>query len=363
VPRILFWYVTREFLLPFVCCLLAFAALFVILDLFDVLEDMLQSKGAGIGQLLVFFLVRLPVNLPQVLPMSVLLSASFMVSNFQRHHEIAAMRASGLSLLVCARPVWIMGVLLSVVSLWVSEALAPSCKVVAEQMRDAWTETAEYRETHGHLSYSNMVARRDWFFHQFDPHGDEQGVFVKQFRPDSTVEWELLAKRAQHVGGEWVFYDGELSRFDDQGRLPVGVPDSFQRKAMPELTETPVQIANQLRPVEELSIRNMLAIMRVNPDLPRRSRRMLRTTIWYRLTFPFSCLVGALLGISLAIARERASALRGFAVAVGLMVLYYIVCQIGLVLGQQSYLPAVVGGALPTATFLGVGVWQMYRKR
>jgi LPS export ABC transporter permease LptG len=363
VSRILFWYVAREFLLPLVCCLLAFAALFLILDLFDVLEDMLQSKDAGIGQMFLYFLVRQPVNLPQVLPMSVLLSASFMVSNFQRHHEIAALRASGLSLLVCARPVWIMGILLSVTSLWVSEALAPSCTVAAQQMRDNWTETAEYRESHGHLSYSNMAARRDWFFHQFDPGGDQRQVFVKQFRPDSTVEWELLAKRAQFVGGEWVFYDGELSHFDDQGRLPVGPPEVFERKTMPELKETPAQIVNQLRPVEELSIHNMLTIMRVNPDLPRKSRHMLWTTIWYRLTFPFSCLVGALLGISLAIARERASALRGFAVAIGLMVLYYVVCQIGLVLGQQNYLPAFVGGALATVGFLVIGSWQMYCKR
>jgi lipopolysaccharide export LptBFGC system permease protein LptF len=232
-----------------------------------------------------------------------------------------------------------------------------------KRIEDSWTETEDYRRLHSNLSYSDMVTSRDWYFQQFDPEGEQKNVFVKQFRPDSTVEWELLAKRAQYVDGEWIFYDGVQYHFDDFGRLPEGLPDAFERRSMADFKETPEQIANQMRPVEELSIRDMRTVMRVNPDLSEKSRHMLRTTIWYRLTFPLSCMVGALLGIALAIARERSGALKGFAVAIGLMVLYYVVCQVGLVLGQQNYLPAFVGGALPTLAFLGIGGWQMYRKR
>jgi lipopolysaccharide export system permease protein len=363
VPRILFWYMAREFVLPLVCCVFAFVALFLISDLFDVLGDMLGSETASIGQLFVYFAVQQPVNLPQVLPMSVLLSASFMVNSLQRHHELSAMRAAGLSLLVCARPVWILGFVLSIASLWVGEALAPRCATTAERMRDAWTESEEYRESRGRLSYSNPQSRRDWFFSQFNPVGEHQGVLVKQFRPDHSTEWDLKALRAQHVGGEWVFYEGTLERFDDEGRHREGARLAFKRRAFPELDETPARILNQLRPESELSVRKMLDVLRFNPALPETFRQRVHATVWYRLTFPFSCLVGAFLGMALSIAHERGSALRGFALAVGLMVLYYIACQIALVLAQQGHIPAFAGGALPTLVFLGIAFWQMHRKR
>lgn len=360
---ILFWYVVREFLVPLVCCLLAFVALFVVRDLFDVLADVLQNQEASLGQLLLYMVIEQPVNLPQVLPMSVLLSASFMVSGFQRHHELSAMRASGLSLTVCARPVWLLGLLLSLVSLWVGETLSPHCAVLAQDMRDRWTESEEYRQIHGYLSYSNTEARRDWFFGQFVSGGEQHDILVKQFRPDHTTEWELTAGRAQYVGGEWVFYDGAYRQFDDQGRLPQGAVQRFERRVFADLNETPAQILNQLRPVEELSIVRMVETLRLNPGLAERTRRMIHTTIWYRLAFPFSCLVGVLLGVALSIANERGTALRGFAVAIGLMVVYYVVCQIALVLGQQGYVSPFLGGAVPTLLFLGFGGWQMHQKR
>jgi len=360
---ILFWYVGREFLVPLVCCLLAFVALFLIRDLFNVLLDVLQSQNGGLGQLLVYFLIQQPITLPQVLPMSVLLSASFMVSGFQRHHELSAMRAGGLSLSVCARPVWVLGLLLSVFSLWIGESFAPRCATLAQDMRDRWTETEQYVREHGYLSYSNNEARRDWFFGQFAPTGEQRDILVKQFRPDHSTEWELTAERAQYIGTEWVFSAGSFRQFDDQGRLPEGAVQRFDRRVFPALDETPAQILNQLRPVDELSIARMRETMRLNPSLAGRTRRTIHTTIWYRLTFPFSCLVGALLGVALSLARERGSTLRGFAVAIGLMVVYYVSSQMALVLGQQGYVPPFVGGALPTLCFLGLGGWQMYRKR
>lgn len=363
ISRILFWYVTREFLLPLVCCLFAFVALFMVQELFDVLPDLLQSEKVGFGQIAFYFLVQQPATLPEIMPMAALLAASFMVCGFQRHHELSAMRAGGLSLSVCARPVWLAGLLLSFVSLWLGESLAPRCTLLADRMRDAWGETGEIREVYNTLCFNNGVERRDWFFGQFNAEGEQRDIMIKQFRPDHTTEWELTARSGQYEAGEWVFRNGAFRRFDQQGRLLEGPVEPFERRGFPELSETPEQIANHMRDVEELSIAQMQATIRYNPALPERSKHLLRTTIWYRIGFPFSSLVGALLGVALTISYERGGNLRGFALAIGLMVAHYVFCHIALVLGQQGYLPPFAGGALPTLVFLGIGVWQMYRKR
>ncbi len=363
VSRILFWYVAREYLLPLVCCLFAFVALFMVQELFDVLPDVLQSQRVGFGQIAHYFLILQPTVLPVVMPMAALLAASFMVCGFQRHHELSAMRAGGMSLAVCARPVWLVGLVLSLAALWLGESLAPQCKLMADRMRHAWGETGEIREVYDTLCFNNGVARRDWFFAQFNAEGEQRDIMVKQFRPDHTTEWELTARSGSYEAGQWVFREGAFRRFDQQGRLLEGPVEPFERRGFPELSETPEQIANHMRDVEELSIAQMLATMRYNPALPERSLRLLRTTIWYRVVFSFSSLVGALLGVALTISYERGGNLRGFALAIGLMVAHYVFCHIALVLGQQAYVPPFVGGALPTLAFLGIGVWQMHRKR
>jgi lipopolysaccharide export LptBFGC system permease protein LptF len=73
--------------------------------------------------------------------------------------------------------------------------------------------------------------------------------------------------------------------------------------------------------------------------------------------------VGALLGVGLSITREGSSALRGFAMAVGIMVVYYLVGQMSVVAGKHGILPPVAAGCLPTFFFLGWGVWELHRKR
>ena len=132
---------------------------------------------------------------------------------------------------------------------------------------------------------------------------------------------------------------------------------------LPELGETPTRIVNQLRPVDELSVARMREILRANPDMPERLRARLRSTVWYRFAYSLASLVGALFGTALCICRERGGGLRGFALATGLMGLYYVFSQIFLVLGQQGHLPSFVAGAVPTLLFLCLGFWQMHAKR
>ncbi|MCK5802801.1 MAG: LptF/LptG family permease [Lentisphaeria bacterium] len=366
VSSILFWYISREFLLPLGCCLIAFAALFLVRDVFDVLGDFLEAKEQGravLGDFLRYFALQLPVNLPNVLPMSVLLAASFMVGMLTRHHELTALRAGGLSLLTCGLPIWLSSLALSGVVLLLSECFAPGCEDKAQQMLRTWTESEEHRAEHTQLAFSNPDAHRDWFFESFHREGRQSGVLVKQFRPDNTTEWELRAAWAIHANGSWAFHNGLLSRFDPEGRLPIGEDEVFEIRRMPDLDETPLRILNQLRPVDELSVARMLRVMEMNPSMPPRARSTLVATIWFRLTFPLSCLIGALLGVGMTIRHERTGVLGGFALAVGLMVVYYVASHVFLMLGRNGYVPCPVGGALPTLLFLVYSAWGMYRKR
>ena len=359
----LFRYFACEFFVPLVCCVGGFVALFLITDIFDVLRDFVEAKAPA-KEVALYFVLRQPANLVNVLPMSILLSVSFMLNILGRHHEITAVRAAGLSLVRCCMPVWLGAAAFGALALWINESLAPEWSLRAEELLEESTTSASFRATgRSKLAYRNEAGRRDWFFEGFSRHGEKRGVLVKQFRPDRTVLWELRAGRAEYEGGAWVFYAGAISRFDEQGSLPVGPEQDFERLCLSELDELPGKIVNSLRPAEELPISEICRLLRVNTSLPRRTKRMLLTSLWYRLSSPFSCLIAALLGVALSLGREKSSALRGFALAVGIMVLFYVAGQVFVVFGKNGFLPPVVAGCLPTLLFIGWGCWAVYERR
>ena len=89
----------------------------------------------------------------------------------------------------------------------------------------------------------------------------------------------------------------------------------------------------------------------------------MRVLIWNRLTLPLASIVAALFAFSLTISTERKGAVKGFAVAVAMLVLFHIVGQLGVTLGRNAYVHPFIGGALPQLAFLAAAVYSMYRRQ
>jgi len=365
---LLFGHVLREFMVPLVCCLLGFTALFLFNSVFDDIPDFLRRPATAAGgpswEVPLYFVLTQPANLLNVLPMSVLLAGSFLISLMGKHHELVAVRAAGISLTRMALPIWLVASALCGVSFVIGEWVVPDCTARAQDIRERWTSSRTRLRRQARLVYHSRETRRDWFFETFDAEAVHAGVFVKQFTLDDSIDWELRAARARYADGIWVFEDCEVVPFDPTTQLPL--EDQAQRQAVwprPDLTETPDRIVHQVRPVEGLSVRQIRATLRANPDLPPQVRASLRSTIGFRLSFSLACLVGALYGVGLSVTRERGSAMRGFAYAVGLMVAYTMVAQLGLVLARKGLGPPWLGSVVPTLAFLAAGVVIMHRRR
>lgn len=356
-------YVAVQFLLPLVCCLAGFILLFVIIDLFDVLQELVESRASLLSACM-YFGLRQPANLVNILPMSLLLSCGYLVSNMLRHHELTAVRAAGVSLVHACLPVWVFGVLFSVLSLWLVEVVVPASMTRADVLLRDMTSAGKGKSAHtNRLAYRNSTANRDWFFESFDLRGEQHGVWIKQFRPDHGIEWEMHADAATYRNGTWVLTHGTRTVYDEDGQLPKDAGVVFETYEQEGQNESPNEILNSLRPAEDLSVRDMLTILGRESRLPASTRDVFETTIWFRLTFPFSCVVAVLLGISLSIGPHGGSRLRGFAAAIGILVAYYVCAQLFVLFGKNGMLPPMVAGSAPTLLAAGWGLWELYRKR
>ncbi len=361
--RILWRYLAGQFAIPLCCCLAGFAALFAVLDILDVLDEFMSAKAPPL-QVVWYFLLQQACNLPHVLPMSLLLSASFVVSSMGRHHEVTAVRAVGVSLPHWFLPFWVAGLIFSGFSFWFNEKIIPGASARVEILRERLEQgnNARAMEKKSRLAFRNAAARRTWFFSSVQDKS-YNGVLLKQFRENLTVAWEIRAARAEYADRSWMFHQATVVRYDEAGELPAGPEERHALYSNPEITETPEQITNSMRPVEELTIRQMRQLLRQRQNLPARLVAVFETTIWHRRMLPLSCLVAVLLGCTMAVARENNTPLKGLSTALGIMVAYYLAMQFFVLLGKHGLLPPPLAGILPTLGFLLWGGLAAYRRR
>jgi lipopolysaccharide export system permease protein len=80
-----------------------------------------------------------------------------------------------------------------------------------------------------------------------------------------------------------------------------------------------------------------------------------------RLALPVACFVFALIGVPLGVQNHRSGKAAGFSISIGIMLLYYIVFNIGKTLGQKGTVSPAVGVWSPDLIFLLFGGYLFWK--
>ncbi len=363
---LLFRYVSRELMIPFGMCVVGLLGLFMIADALDA-QKALTKAGADWQYTAKYLLFRQPLNLVHVLPMSVMLGTSVTASVMGRRHEITAVRSSGISLIQWGRPFWLLGLLTAIFTLCLCEFAVPPLSGRVEQLRDG-PAAAESRKPQAAarrlLAFRNRDGNRDWFFEKFGQAGEGEGVIVKQYGPEGGLVWELQARSAHYKEEKWQFQDAMLTRYRIRDGFPQPVETSeFETYTTAALDEPPTAVTGELRPTEDMAVRDMLALLEQGGALPERTRNILATTVWYRFAYPWTCLMCALVGVGLNTRSERKGALGGFAASVGIIFLFYTVSEFSVLFGRTGRIPAAAAGVVPVLVFLVWAAARVYKNR
>ena len=358
ISKILFWHVSREFLIPFACSVLAFAFLFMVNNIFDDLKAFSAHK-APMDAFVMYIIALQPHNLLNVVPVSVLLATSFMTVMLGRNNELCAMRTAGLSLAVCAIPVWIYSAVACLLVAAISESWGERCLEYASEIKVKYG-IQSHRQL-APIAFSNALIHRDWALLPNRGTDVFSDVVIRQYDDDGNTVSILAAKSASgNEKGIWTFENGVQQAFDKRGVTVSSEP--FKRLEL-TLTETPRDLREVISPMQTITFMQAYRLLhRPTPPTEKMAHR-LRTILWYNLTFPLASLVAAMFGFSMTIANQRSGIMRGFACAVGMLVLFYIVGQVFFVIGKNGWLPPFVAGAMPSLAFMAGGVANVWRKQ
>ncbi|MGH7463149.1 MAG: LptF/LptG family permease, partial [Longimicrobiales bacterium] len=126
--RILDRYVAREFLRLFLLFSIAAPMLFVLGDLTDNIDRYLD-RGISPANVALSYVYQFPLFVLYSFPIASLIGTIFTVNNMTRHSELSAAKAGGVSFWRLLAPLPILGLLLTVVALGLSELVPVTTRI------------------------------------------------------------------------------------------------------------------------------------------------------------------------------------------------------------------------------------------
>lgn len=412
-------YILREFLIKYSILMMVFVILFVLGDVYRYISSFFEAKAAT-RDILLYLAYKLPGNIRFVLPISMLLGCMWTMAAFGKNMEVTAMRASGVSLTRCGGSIFLMGLIVTAVNIYFNEGLVASTERKAELLYDKAADRR--RSVKNLLAYGSSDRQRRWLFKTFVGGNVQQQVTLKTFwteemitqlvgtpgnpgyenrirgifgsqaskilalsseRQQEEIRKTLLGRKIdiyaqttshQNKTGMWTFRDGTFVSYDrnDETRFAASrgtstlhsdLPFKELRLSKKTTPETPADILNAIKEKDDLPTLVIWDIVRRNPRLPERVKNIYMTVFYFRLAFPWACLLAVFLGIPLATKNERTGSLLAIISAVVMIVAYIVVAQIFQVLGKSGVIPPAVAGLAPTLVFILGGAGRLLMNR
>ena len=340
-------YLARQFAVYFAYGLAVATAIFIVVDLVEVLSRYEPPLHA----VLEHFAYRLPSALHQALPIVVLVATVFLFMELERHHELTAMKAAGLSLHRVSVPVLILAGAVSVAAFVYQETAAPVLNAKGDEV-----DRVEIRKVSAPGSQPQLqwYRRSDSEFVRIDrldrTLGRVSGVTLVQTDANFRV-----AKRVDAAEASWT---RNGLRFGRSVLREFGPDNSVRTERQ---TGAPVYLADSLDALGAVPAPSAMTFLELRSYVRhlRERGQAVGTQLLYlhsKLSFPLMSFVLAILAISCAARWPRGGRLIGGAIAMIISVAFWVVNPGALSLGRVDLLPPVVAAWAANIVFGGIGV-------
>ncbi len=359
MARIITMYISREFLNIFFLSLGAFVGIYVIIDLFEHMDDFLEY-AVGLPTILLFFLYKIPLIFYQVAPLAVLLATFLSLALRARNNEIIALQTSGISPSRLFGPLIAIALSVSVCLLILQEYVLPYTNHQFKIVKDVRIKKKK--------QFRSLKKNKIWYrsgdsvchIEFFNPlENTIQGITLYTLDPDFRLLRRLDARRGEWKDGMWIFYDVLQRDFAEDGSVRLEV---YPERIGP-LKETPDEFKMANRESQEMSYREMKAYLA-------RLRKAGYTITHYltdlhaKISFPFICLVMAILGIPFALRVGKGGGIAlGIGVSLAIGFIYWTFFAFCLSLGRGGTLPPLLAAWIANLTFTSLGIYMLLQLR
>jgi len=361
--RILDRYILKSILGIFFGCILLFLFLYIIVDVFGHLDEILKHK-TELLLLKQYYLAYLPVIFVQITPIACLLATLYTLGTLNRNNEVIAMRASGLSIWQITKTIIIFGVIISIFVFLLNEKVIPQSQVILEkikiQMEGQEQKKFLEKEIIKNLSMYGLKNRLI-FVNKFSVKDSTmEGITILEQDKHQNITKKVVASKGVWKEGIWTFYNSITYDFDENDQIKQG-PVYFKEEIM-NITETPKDFLSQVQLPEFMNTAQLDDyIYRLSKSGAETVVRNLKVDLYQRYASPLTSLVIIIVGIPFALKiKKRVTALASFGICFMLGFLYYVSNAISVAFGKAGFLPPIVAVSLSHVLFFLLGVFAVY---
>ncbi len=360
-------YIGKQVLMGTMYAVLVLGLVLVLGNLFKKIQPLLVEQKAPLELVLRFVLSVLPVSLMYTVPWGFLSAVLLVFGRLSSAQEITAFRVAGISLVRLAVPVFVVGAVLSLASLWLNINVVPRSKATVAQLiyeqasRDPESllrpgvVQGNFRGDASEIQKVLIEGRRDgWVegFHFYQtPGGGREGdrTYVHAARAALAVD-EAKSQLRVKLENAWF----ETRRED--GRVEM----AFAGKAEPLLIDLKNPRSRRSKPnaMTNDEIRARLATV---PPPDSRQEVRLQMELTKRYSFSMACLAFAFIGVPLGLGARRRDSSTGLLTSLAIGTAYFLITMLAEHSASSAVATAVLWAPNVGCVLLGILLFRRAR--
>jgi lipopolysaccharide export system permease protein len=352
-------YVVREHVVFMVIGLGVAAALYVMVDLLKELDRYLRIKPPLV-YIVEHFVYRLPAALQEGMPIVMLVATVFLFLALNRHHELTALKAAGVSLYRVSAPILVVGLAVAAGAGLFQELVLPLLNERGDEI--------DRVKIRGQLPRHLQSRQRLWLrssdtrFYRVEllapGTNDLYGVTILEVDRNFKLTSRLDARRAHWTTNGWDLESGAFRDIAPDGRVQT-VPFAATVLELGDEIEDFVRIQ---KPVDAMSYRELSDYVTRLEAAGYQAKKYL-VDLYSKLSFPLRNLVMVLVAIPFAVHSPRSGRLFGVGLAIAIMAGYLVVHYVAVSLARADLLPPILAAWTANVIFLGIGLSLFARAR
>jgi len=338
---------------PFVVGVLGFIMVLTV-DLLFTMADLIINKGIPAWAVFKLLLYKLPSLLVMTFPVSTLFGTAMSLGRLSQNNEIVAMRTSGITVFRLARPLLLIGILMTLVSYVTNEKIVPNANHIADNItrqiiyKQPLPEVKEnvfFKDPHNRYYYAKRVDNRTKMM---------EGIMVYEVT-DERFPRTILAESATFVGREWLLKNGVIHKYDDKGYLNYEATFADMKI---NISEEILRFSDQ-KQITDMNQRELKANIEAQAKSGADTKAM-QTEYYMKFAIPLSCFVFALIGIPFSLFSPRSGRTWGMVLTIVFMFTFYVFASVFRSLGKGGMLPPVWAAFTPQLTFIIIGLVALF---
>ncbi|MGA8474644.1 MAG: LptF/LptG family permease [Candidatus Cybelea sp.] len=355
-------YLLHEMFGPFMFALGAFL-LFWALNIFFLAADYIINQHAPFFLVLRFVIFRIPQATPMAFPFACLFAALLAMGRVMGDNEVTAMRTAGIPVMRIVLSPIIFGLGMFALSYAINEWIAP---------RSVDLSTRTFYQIIYHtdaLPVEPQFFRKDpdtgntFYVTQVAP-DNKTMMDIQIFKPAKYGVWNetLQAKSAAVSGSSLVLHDVIDTRYNNDGFLTNQQKVKSVSIGLP-LGETASQFVSQVNndpwTMSSKSLRTQVNALQAQ-GIGGTAMGNLEINLADKLSWPFSCIIGVVVALPLALRFGKRGKTLGIALSIIAFFVYYLMVSAASAFGRNGALNPYLAAWLPNIIIGGVGGILLY---